>query len=199
MARNVARLASRSHCSLSPWMLRHQPPRPRTALSLWMSASMLSQLDFRAVKTIAVSPGLSSSLIVSLSCRGLSSSRRTSTDCRTSLLALNWSLPTPCPMRTCTALARVSEAAMCCTALGHVAVKSKVCRSLQPGHFPTISRIEGSNPMSNMRSASSNTKYPTASRETVGQMSRDMSPASRSRSRPGQAMRTSAPSFNSRT
>mmetsp|Transcript_14569 Transcript_14569/g.37069 ORF Transcript_14569/g.37069 Transcript_14569/m.37069 type:complete len:217 (+) Transcript_14569:740-1390(+) len=117
-------------------------------------------------------------------------------------------------MRTWTADALVKVAAMACTFLGQVAVKNNVCRLEPPraplapppssgapvsGHRLTISRMVGSKPISSIWSASSRTRYDTASNEIEGEMPRLGSPPHKSFKRPGVAMTMSAPCLSAPT
>mmetsp|Transcript_72476 Transcript_72476/g.170447 ORF Transcript_72476/g.170447 Transcript_72476/m.170447 type:complete len:222 (-) Transcript_72476:600-1265(-) len=111
-----------------------------------------------------------------------------STCCRT--LADATSLLPLAPIRICMASLVIAEA-MRCTATGHVAVNMSVWRLAVEGITSTMERIWGSNPMSNMRSASSNTKYSTFSPDTAG--CRKSDGRRKSTRRPGVATTMSAP------
>mmetsp|Transcript_105056 Transcript_105056/g.324068 ORF Transcript_105056/g.324068 Transcript_105056/m.324068 type:complete len:246 (-) Transcript_105056:355-1092(-) len=206
--RNFWRVSSRSHCSLLLWMERTQMPRPARCKSCTTS----SQRAFMLEKTMAVSPAPSSVLISACRCAGLSSGSITITVCFTLALAVSLSPVSPWPMRTWTAALDVRLAAVLWTSFGHVAVKKSVCRRRPPprapppssglpdfGHLPTIWRMSSSKPMSSIRSASSKTRYVTASRLTDGAWPLSSLPLQKSSKRPGVAMRTSQPFRNSPT
>mmetsp|Transcript_27282 Transcript_27282/g.78374 ORF Transcript_27282/g.78374 Transcript_27282/m.78374 type:complete len:248 (+) Transcript_27282:368-1111(+) len=203
-ARNFSSASSRTHCSLLLWIARHQMPRPLP----WSILSTSSQRHFMLVKTMAVSPGPSSFLISSFRRAGFSSGSITFTTCFTLVFAVSTSPASPCPIRTCTGALAIRLRAERSTSLGHVAVKKSVWRQrpavlpLAPppssgfpglGHMPTISRMSASKPMSSIRSASSNTRYVTASTDTTGSRSYSALPLQKSNNRPGVAMRTSQP------
>mmetsp|Transcript_27753 Transcript_27753/g.60684 ORF Transcript_27753/g.60684 Transcript_27753/m.60684 type:complete len:223 (+) Transcript_27753:539-1207(+) len=110
-----------------------------------------------------------------------SSSPAWKNSCSTAVFAASSSVA---PTFTCTKSSLRYFAAIFFTALGQVAVKSKVC--LVAGVSARILAISGSKPMSSILSASSRTRKETPPRDTA--------PISiRSWSRPGVATRRSAP------
>mmetsp|Transcript_21957 Transcript_21957/g.51219 ORF Transcript_21957/g.51219 Transcript_21957/m.51219 type:complete len:238 (+) Transcript_21957:446-1159(+) len=205
-ARNLSRVSSRTVCPLPLWIARHQT----FILCSTISCSISSHRYFWPAKTIMVSPGPSSFLMIFFSSPILSSSSMTFTTCFTLAFTVSLSPSSAWPMRTCTASLDVSFLAAACTSRGQVAVKKSVCRAvpapLAPpaslgspvsGQNATIFLMSGSKPMSSMRSASSSTRYVTAFTLMEGARPLCWSPPAKSSNRPGVAMSTSAPCRNS--
>mmetsp|Transcript_44334 Transcript_44334/g.37194 ORF Transcript_44334/g.37194 Transcript_44334/m.37194 type:complete len:213 (-) Transcript_44334:178-816(-) len=148
---NCVRACVRSHWSLSPWM--------DTAfhLNLARPLTMRSHMYFLLANTMMrASSGFSNVFMILMSSSSLSIESTLCTTCVTSLLAVS-SFAEP-PMLICTGFFKY-EAARRSTALGHVAVNMSDWNWFSLGIWSRISRICGSNPMSSMRSASSNTTY----------------------------------------
>mmetsp|Transcript_79770 Transcript_79770/g.243914 ORF Transcript_79770/g.243914 Transcript_79770/m.243914 type:complete len:213 (-) Transcript_79770:715-1353(-) len=182
-SRNLASASSRTHWSLPLWIARHHSapwlePGPNFFCKFH---SRSSHVLFWPAKTMPVSPRPSSALSTSTSLSSFASSSSTSTRWITLLFAVSLSPLAPWPIRNCTALALVSDAAVSCTSCGQVAVKKSVCRAepargpVAPpassgfpvaGHFSTMLRMSGSKPMSSILSASSKTKSRTFAKET---------------------------------
>mmetsp|Transcript_5866 Transcript_5866/g.15120 ORF Transcript_5866/g.15120 Transcript_5866/m.15120 type:complete len:237 (+) Transcript_5866:337-1047(+) len=176
--------ASRSHCSLSPWMA----PALRKPLRV-SSRLRSSQRRFVPAKTMARSVVPHSWRMSSTRRSIFASSRMNSIVCST--LGLHTSFWLESPMNSCAWPGDVNFRAMACTALGHVALNMSVCRSPTGGHSPRIVLIDGSNPMSSMRSASSSTTYFALCTRMSG--SRPFLGKRKSSRRPGVATTTSAP------
>mmetsp|Transcript_88269 Transcript_88269/g.254599 ORF Transcript_88269/g.254599 Transcript_88269/m.254599 type:complete len:205 (+) Transcript_88269:102-716(+) len=178
-SRNFAKASSRTHWSLPLWIARtHRAPFPEPGANFFCkSRSNSSQAFFCWANTIAVSPAANSFFSTSRSLAGFWLSSMTSTRWVTFLFAVNVSPSDPWPIRTCTASLLVRDSAVAWTSFGQVAVKKSVWRCVPAsgpeapkassgfwqvsGHLPTIVRMSGSKPMSNIRSASSRTKYVT--------------------------------------
>mmetsp|Transcript_18821 Transcript_18821/g.48328 ORF Transcript_18821/g.48328 Transcript_18821/m.48328 type:complete len:237 (-) Transcript_18821:408-1118(-) len=145
---------------------------------------MVSHLSCEDTKT-RIFPFSYHSPRISSSRRKRSASGRISTNCAMSLLT---TLRPP----TCTSTGSCStDRARISTDLGKVAEKSTVCRS---GRMPCTMRVIcGSNPMSNMRSASSSTRYVTRRRLQI----LPLLVARMSIMRPGVQTTTSAPRLSS--
>mmetsp|Transcript_123916 Transcript_123916/g.346975 ORF Transcript_123916/g.346975 Transcript_123916/m.346975 type:complete len:251 (+) Transcript_123916:337-1089(+) len=212
ISRNVDKASSRSHCSLPLWSALHQRLEPG-GKTLFKLCSKSLQVLFICAKTMAVSPSLSSVSRTFFNLSIFSCSWMSSTCCLTLVFAVSFSPSLPCPILTWTASLAVSVEAMACTSFGHVAVKNRVWRMVPAwgpvappacsglpvlGHCWTILLMSASKPMSNIRSASSNTRYVTLLRFSGADRPRFSSPAAKSSRRPGVAMSTSQPRRSSR-
>mmetsp|Transcript_8811 Transcript_8811/g.23905 ORF Transcript_8811/g.23905 Transcript_8811/m.23905 type:complete len:205 (-) Transcript_8811:771-1385(-) len=169
---------SRSSCFLSPWMQRAGKPSSRISRVSWSPPRFVSQKIRILEPSITFSSNLFRRPRLSYSCT-------TSTYCRMVCAVRRSSEPT----LMCTGSSLQMSRASFCTSFGQVALHISVCRSGRT--CVVILRTCGSKPMSNMRSASSSTRYVTRFR-LVSPLSR------KSMRRPGVPMTTSTPSRRSR-
>mmetsp|Transcript_145238 Transcript_145238/g.278694 ORF Transcript_145238/g.278694 Transcript_145238/m.278694 type:complete len:257 (+) Transcript_145238:595-1365(+) len=187
------------------------PSHHSTTLDFLSSSTTYSVLPLVPQKTTPVSPSINS-LVKTFTSRVIFSQYSTiCTICRTFLLAVSLSEPTPWPIRSCAASPLVSSLDAATTLRGQVAVKNSVCLAVPARgpsapppcsgepcgrHRPTISRTCGMKPMASIASASSRTKYETCATSTAGARPSSLFPSMKSLRRPGVASKMSQPLFS---
>mmetsp|Transcript_24136 Transcript_24136/g.43179 ORF Transcript_24136/g.43179 Transcript_24136/m.43179 type:complete len:253 (+) Transcript_24136:816-1574(+) len=154
-SRNCLRTKSRDACVLSPCN------EAERKAPVWLRrVDSISQRLLVPQKMMNLDPGGLVEMYDEI-CENLSRLLATTMTICLMVLAAT-SLSCTSPIKTAAGLLRTRACAVLCTEVGHVAEKKAVWRSA--GRLRTMSLMSCSNPMSNMRSASSKTRYLVAER-----------------------------------
>mmetsp|Transcript_16382 Transcript_16382/g.33769 ORF Transcript_16382/g.33769 Transcript_16382/m.33769 type:complete len:247 (+) Transcript_16382:271-1011(+) len=175
---NLRSAASRSCCCLSPCTAQVEKPSCQKSFA----TTSTRRFVLAKITTEAFSSSLQR---MSYNFLSFMSSWASTNVCLTALLATSSpsAVPSPRKISTVSSSALMNFLATFRTALGHVAVKKSVCLDSFAGRAAVICLSCGSNPMSNIRSASSKTtKWQSFRVRHAGFRSR------RSQRRPGVAM-----------